>query len=629
MKKLLLLTKTLLVAALLCVGQNAWGDEVVVPTPVYYNDFSFATSGEDGIEIVGNGQFEDDSDERFGRIFHNDPISTKGIRTNFLKLPTNVLQHSASSKEMTIGFWVNVKNAVDYFYCPIFTAYGTDNSTSHEGDAWYPFFYAETRGTLQWNAMGWCDFTDAQNDKKVNTQNTEWLSDKKWHYYSITFTTTTAKVCIDGEILNSWTIADNGLEGLFTQTNLVYVCLGGNQAFGWSDPDPAFGFDDFVVYDKALTDAQITQIISNKLNRSATGTKVGKQDNSTEYVTTTSEKVTLKPGESYHYNFINYNNGTTNHNNWILPVYDTSDARVISVRADNWEDMHHVGETWGSNAGCTSDFNWTNFPGNLNGANVDMTVTFTKDKVFNMSSTINTVDGSIWHYSYTNDYTNSPISLTSNDYVKVALSVSRSWLDITSEGYSKVSGTITPAGWSTFASPYPLDLSGIEGGTAYYASAASAGKVTLSTTTGKVPAGEGIMVKGTPGETFTIPVTADATTAISGNLLKGQTITGNVAASTEGTYHYVFGYSKTDATDYGFYNLASATSVEAGKAYLEITTGSTPARALRISFGDITGVDNVEAATEAKTQEGKFIENGKLVIVKNGVKYNAAGAKLY
>jgi hypothetical protein len=44
--------------------------------------------------------------------------------------------------------------------------------------------------------------------------------------------------------------------------------------------------------------------------------------------------------------------------------------------------------------------------------------------------------------------------------------------------------------------------------------------------------------------------------------------------------------------------------------------------------GGITGVENVEAAAEAKAKEGKFIENGKLVIVKNGQKFNAAGAQV-
>lgn len=192
-----------------------------------------------------------------------------------------------------------------------------------------------------------------------------------------------------------------------------------------------------------------------------------------------------------------------------------------------------------------------------------------------------------------------------------------------------VSGTITPAGWASFSSNYPLDLSGIEGGTAYYASAANGETVTL-TPTGDVtvPAGEGLMIKGTPNATFTIDVAASGT-AIEGNRLKATDGT-EIAASPSsgpGTYHYVFGYKTSDPTEYGFYNLASATSVEAGKAYLEITSNG--ARALRISLGGITEVENVEATSEAKAQEGKFIENGKLVIVKNGVKYNAAGAKLY
>ena len=234
------------------------------------------------------------------------------------------------------------------------------------------------------------------------------------------------------------------------------------------------------------------------------------------------------------------------------------------------------------------------------------------------------VDG----YGYNNQHTSGEFTLTTPTtlYMKggsTANLVDWIYIEKTAE-----SGTITPAGWASFSSSYPLDLSTISGGTAYYASAASDGKVTLSTTTAKVPAGEGIMVKGEPNATFTIKV-ADTGTAIDGNLLKGQTTTGTVAASTGGKYHYVFGYSKTDATDYGFYNLASDTEVAAGKAYLEVDGSiSTPARALRISFGDITGVDNVEATSEAKAQDGKFIENGKIVIIKNGKKFNANGQQV-
>ena len=65
------------------------------------------------------------------------------------------------------------------------------------------------------------------------------------------------------------------------------------------------------------------------------------------------------------------------------------------------------------------------------------------------------------------------------------------------------------------------------------------------------------------------------------------------------------------------------------RAYLYVSGGSGARSALRLNVGDnVTGVENVEAAP-AEAKEGKFVENGKLVIVKNGVKYNAAGAKLY
>lgn len=517
-----LLFKSFLVVAGLCVGTNAWAADVVVPTPVYFNDFSFAENGKDGIEIVGNGQFEDDADERFGKIFHNDPTLTKAVRTNYLKLPADVLSHSGTSKEMTIGFWVNMKDAEDFYWSPLFTAYNNKDKASDSESPW-PIFTCLARKVVSLNCWGYCDLSDKHNDKTTNAETSAWLDDKAWHYYTITLTSTTIKVYIDGIVENSWTV-DGKTEGqvinglfdggaAYTHDNgIKYICLGGNQSNNFNDPDPAFGFDDFTVYNVALSKEQIDQIRANKL-RNATGTKVGKQDNSTDYLKATSNKITLKPGESYHYSFINYNNGSTNHNNWTLPVYNTSDVRVITLRADNWEDMHYVGgDTWGSNTGCTSDFNWTNFPGNINGATVDMTVTFTKDKVFNMSSTINTVDGSTWHYSYANNYTDSPISLTSDDYIKVALSVSRSWLDITSQGYSAVSKTITPAGWATYYSPYALDLANATGLTDAYIVTGGTGGVLAKTSvkSGTVAANTGLLLKGAEG-TATIPVVASGT----------------------------------------------------------------------------------------------------------------------
>jgi hypothetical protein len=57
----------------------------------------------------------------------------------------------------------------------------------------------------------------------------------------------------------------NTQSGLYTNgAALKYICLGGNQAWNWGDNDPGFAFDDFVVYNEALSAEQIQKIISDK-----------------------------------------------------------------------------------------------------------------------------------------------------------------------------------------------------------------------------------------------------------------------------------------------------------------------------------------------------------------------------
>ena len=248
----------------------AWADEITVPTPKYFNDFSSTT----GLTIVGNGVFEDDTDPRFGKIFHNDPTNTSALRTNYLILPTNVLSHSATSNEMTIGFWVNKKSENDFWFSPLFSAYGGAPSGEPLSNG-TPMLVCETRGLIQLNCSGYCDFgiNDATPGTTYNdgtpSVDTYWLDNGKWHYYTVVFTTTTAKVYIDGVLKNGWTVDGTSsgqvISGLFSNgSSLSYVCLGGNQAWTWGDADPAFGFDDFAVYDEALSAEQIAKIISDK-----------------------------------------------------------------------------------------------------------------------------------------------------------------------------------------------------------------------------------------------------------------------------------------------------------------------------------------------------------------------------
>ena len=637
MKQILRKTLLILVAGVMC--NAAWADDILVPSPVYFNDFATAVSGQDGIEIIGNGVFENDADARFGRIFHNDPTLTKAKRTNYLKLPANVLSYSGTTKEMTIGFWVNMKDAADFYWSPLFTAYPNAEKASDSSEPW-PIFTCLARKVVSLNCWGYCDLGNTYNDKGTNAETSAWLDDKGWHYYTITLTSTTVKVYIDGVVENSWTVdgttAGQIITGLFdagaayTDANgLKYICLGGNQSNNFNDPDPAFGFDDFAVYNVALSKEQIDQIRANKLNRTVTGTQIGTKDCGTAGLGAMTTKKRLYPGDSYSYRFINYNNGgTANFRNYLVPVYNPSDVLQISVRADNWENMHHVGEVWGSNAGCTSDFNWTNFPGNMNGATIDMTVSFTADKKYTMSSTINTVDGSTWHYSYTNDYEGTSIDLTSYDYIQAALSVENAWLDVLSEGYSAIGAAIGATGWGTFASDYNLDFTGITDIEAYKVTGATGSAIDKAQLTGIVPAGTPMLLNAPSGAgTYTVPVATSAGTPITGNcLLRGT----GAAVSQDGSYdRYVLvndGGAKFKKI------LSNPATVAANRAYLQFTAGSPSRDILSIDGGDATGINmvngeglkvngtevyyNLQGQRVLYPTKGLYIVNGKKVIVK-------------
>ena len=195
------------------------------------------------------------------------------------------------------------------------------------------------------------------------------------------------------------------------------------------------------------------------------------------------------------------------------------------------------------------------------------------------------------------------------------------YIILTKTGEANISATIGDKGWTTFASPYALDLSNLEGATAYYASAVGESSVTMtSTESAAVAAGEGLMLKGTAGATITIPVVASGT-AIDGNLLKGCTVETVLAANAS---NYVL-VNNEDAAEFQCLDEKGAT-IPAGKAYLNAGEG---ARSLSVVFADeATAVKSISAAKEngevynlagqrvAAPQKGLYIVNGRKVIVK-------------
>ena len=254
-------------------------------TYVYTTNFSTYeddTTGErvtwKGEKAVGNGKFateEPQLDENnkpinvvpFGDFFRNDGSAK---RTSYCLLPDDVLAHSAKTEALTIAVWVRAQEnaaSADYLWAPLFTAYGS--APAADGTNTFPMMACQYRGLLQVNCAGWSDYDDAQNVKGVNTLyhgETDWLADKKWHYYTAVFEGENAKVYFDGELKNEWManavnangVTDNTQKGLFSNgADLKYVCLGGNQAWNWNDNDAPFDFARLLIKNSGMSAGEI------------------------------------------------------------------------------------------------------------------------------------------------------------------------------------------------------------------------------------------------------------------------------------------------------------------------------------------------------------------------------------
>ena len=184
-----------------------------------------------------------------------------------------------------------------------------------------------------------------------------------------------------------------------------------------------------------------------------------------------------------------------------------------------------------------------------------------------------------------------------------------------------VSKTISAAGWATYCSPYALDLANATGLTdAYIVTGGADGVLTkTSVKNGTVPANTGLLLKGAKG-TATIPVVASSNTDVDGNILVGVTEATEIGAGT--------GWVLMGSPSLGFYQNANAFTVGANTAYIPVSVLPVPssARAVFRLDDDATAIKAIEAAdAENSVKDGKFLENGKIVIVKNGVKYSANG----
>lgn len=192
---------------------------------------------------------------------------------------------------------------------------------------------------------------------------------------------------------------------------------------------------------------------------------------------------------------------------------------------------------------------------------------------------------------------------------------------------SSVSKAITDAGWATYCSPFALDFSGdiadladvyiVTGGTAGTGGEDADGILSMTSVKGgTVAANTGLLLKGTEG-IIDIPVVASGTNYSTTNKLVG--VTTNTAIDPNA------GYVLMASPSLGFYMNSKTFNVGANTAYLPSNfdgSETAPAR-FRIEEEENNATDI--HAIEANGTAIKFIENGKLLIMREGVVYDATG----
>lgn len=251
-----------------------------------------------------------------------------------------------------------------------------------------------------------------------------------------------------------------------------------------------------------------------------------------------------------------------------------------------------------------------------NNVNYDLEITLSKNET-EIATKSDFKSVSINKIKTTGIVSNNNVSLTSGDVLKLTPSTTNGIVDYMLIELKSVSGTIASSGYSSLATPCGLDFAKATGLTAAYVVSEITKTAVRLTSVDALPANRGVILKGTPGATYSIPVKADASYDGTNKLYAAVT-----AYDCDANEVYIL--------QSGLFHLVTAAStVPAGKAYLKAEDVPTEARTLIFCDEEDPTAINAVKATEAEAQkDGKYLENGKIVIVKNGIKYSANGQKL-
>lgn len=142
---------------------------------------------------------------------------------------------------------------------------------------------------------------------------------------------------------------------------------------------------------------------------------------------------------------------------------------------------------------------------------------------------------------------------------------------------------------------------------------------------------------GTPFSTYSsksIAATPNSL-AFTGTTVEGYTLTGVLTGSSDVAADHagktVYGWSANSDQEGTFVRVGTGVSINPFRAYVVYDggSGSSPARmAVRFDGDDIAGINERSESQSIWNAIGKYVENGKIVIFKNGMKFNANGQQI-
>jgi hypothetical protein len=201
--------------------------------------------------------------------------------------------------------------------------------------------------------------------------------------------------------------------------------------------------------------------------------------------------------------------------------------------------------------------------------------------------------------------------------------------------FANAAYTVPSSGIGTFSAKAPFALP--DGLNAYYCKGYNDGQISAVAINGVVPANTGVLLKGTPGETYTLTRTSDDEATVTDNAL--------VAVTEETVITQTVKIDDVEYTNFGLsYGVfkkvnSKGGTVKANRAYLQIPSSAlTPATAaegiILVWDEETDGIEIVQTSTVKSqhddawftldgrqlsgkpTAKGLYIVNGKKVIIK-------------